>query len=237
MSPSQDQPERQPSGRQFAARERAADEPVVTTTSAERYVMSGGRASRLAIKEGDLFLYTNELGQVPGTENSVLGLYYRDTRYLSRYELSDRRPPAGAAQRQRRARLRGHGRADQPRVAHRGRAHAAAGQRARAPHALRLGPAVRAPAGAQLPPARGGARGRPALRRGLRRPLRGARQPAPAAGVAPRPAGERRDAHALVSRARRGDAPDDRALPRPARVHQAGPGPVPSAPRPPATAR
>ena len=88
MSPSQDQPEGQPSGRQFAARERAADEPVVTTTSAERYVMSGGRASRLAIKEGDLFLYTNELGQVPGTENSALGLYYRDTRYLSRYELS-----------------------------------------------------------------------------------------------------------------------------------------------------
>ena len=88
MSRSQDQPERQPSGRQFAARERAADEPVVTTTSAERYVMSGGRASRLAIKEGDLFLYANELGQVPGTENSVLGLYYRDTRHLSRYELS-----------------------------------------------------------------------------------------------------------------------------------------------------
>ena len=25
---------------------------------------------------------------MPGTENSVLGLYYRDTRYLSRYELS-----------------------------------------------------------------------------------------------------------------------------------------------------
>ena len=38
----------------------------MTTTSAERYVMSGGRASRLAIKEGDLFLYTNELGQVAG---------------------------------------------------------------------------------------------------------------------------------------------------------------------------
>ena len=60
----------------------------MTTTSAERYVMGGGRASRLAIKEGDLFLYTNELGQVPGTENSALGLYHRDTRYLSRYELS-----------------------------------------------------------------------------------------------------------------------------------------------------
>ena len=88
MSPSQEQPERQPSGRQPAARDRAADEPVVTTTSAERYVMSGGRASRLAIKEGDLFLYTNELGQVPGTENSALGLYYRDTRYLSRFELT-----------------------------------------------------------------------------------------------------------------------------------------------------
>ena len=83
MSRSQEQPERQPS-----ARERPADEPVVTTTSAERYVMGGGRASRLAIKEGDLFLYTNELGQVPGTENSVLGLYYRDTRYLSRHELT-----------------------------------------------------------------------------------------------------------------------------------------------------
>ncbi len=82
MSSSHEQPERQP------ARERPADEPVVTTTSAERYVMSGGRASRLAVKEGDLFLYTNELGQVPGTENSVLGLYYRDTRHLSRYVLS-----------------------------------------------------------------------------------------------------------------------------------------------------
>lgn len=62
-------------------------EPVVTT-SAERYVMSGGRAERLAVKEGDLFLYTNALGHAPGTENSVLGLYHRDTRYLSRLELT-----------------------------------------------------------------------------------------------------------------------------------------------------
>ena len=83
MSASRERP-----GRQASARERAADEPVVTTTSAERYVMGGGRASLLAIKEGDLFLYTNELGQVPGTENSALGLYYRDTRFLSRYELT-----------------------------------------------------------------------------------------------------------------------------------------------------
>jgi glycogen debranching enzyme len=83
MSASQEQPERQ-----VGARERVPDEPIVATTSAERYVMGGGRASRLAIKEGDLFLYTNELGQVPGTENSALGLYYRDTRFLSRYELT-----------------------------------------------------------------------------------------------------------------------------------------------------
>ena len=62
-------------------------EPVVTT-SAERYVMSGGRAERLAIKEGDLFLYTNALGHAPGAENSVLGLFYRDTRYLSRLEMT-----------------------------------------------------------------------------------------------------------------------------------------------------
>jgi glycogen debranching enzyme len=65
----------------------AGAEPVVTTT-AERYVMSGGRAERLAVKEGDLFLYTNALGQAPGAENSVLGLFFRDTRYLSRLELS-----------------------------------------------------------------------------------------------------------------------------------------------------
>ncbi len=82
MSGSQEQPER-PS----AARDRAVGEPVVTT-SAERYVMSGGRASRLTVKEGDLFLYSDELGQVPGVENSALGLYYRDTRYLSRHELT-----------------------------------------------------------------------------------------------------------------------------------------------------
>ena len=91
MSPSQEQPDRRSGAReraQAAARDRVPDEPIVATTSAERYVMGGGRASRLAIKEGDLFLYTNELGQVPGAENSALGLFYRDTRYLSRYELT-----------------------------------------------------------------------------------------------------------------------------------------------------
>jgi len=83
MCASREQPERPPSPRDRPA---AAD-PVVTTT-AERYVMSGGRAARLAIKEGDLFLYSNELGQVPGAENSALGLFYRDTRHLSRHELT-----------------------------------------------------------------------------------------------------------------------------------------------------
>ena len=38
----------------------AGGEPVVTTT-AERYVMSGGLTPRLAIKEGDLFLYSDAL--------------------------------------------------------------------------------------------------------------------------------------------------------------------------------
>lgn len=88
MSAAREQPERRAAGRQGAPSGRPADEPVVTTTTAERYVMGGGRTSRLAIMEGDLFLYTNELGQVPGAENSALGLYYRDTRYLSRAELT-----------------------------------------------------------------------------------------------------------------------------------------------------
>ena len=59
----------------------------VVTMDAERYVMSGGRVPHLAAKEGDLFLYTNDVGQIPGNENSELGFYYRDTRYLSRLEL------------------------------------------------------------------------------------------------------------------------------------------------------
>jgi len=60
----------------------------VVTTTAERYVMGGGRTPRLAIKEGDLFLYSNELGEIPGAKDSALGLYHRDTRYLSRHELT-----------------------------------------------------------------------------------------------------------------------------------------------------
>src|SRR5665647_3023972 len=85
MTTSPSQPERSSAGQERYAG--AAGEPVVTTT-AERYVMSGRRTPRLAIKEGDLFLYSDALGQAPGSENSVLGLFYHDTRYLSRYELT-----------------------------------------------------------------------------------------------------------------------------------------------------
>ncbi len=59
----------------------------VALTSAERYVMSGGRHAHLAIKEGERFLYTSDVGRIPGGENSEFGLYYRDTRFLSRFEL------------------------------------------------------------------------------------------------------------------------------------------------------
>jgi len=61
-------------------------EPPVTMV-AERYVMSGSRAARLVLKEGELFLYTDQAGHAPGGENSALGLYFRDTRHLSRFEL------------------------------------------------------------------------------------------------------------------------------------------------------
>jgi glycogen debranching enzyme len=91
MSGSSEHPERVVVGHErFSA---AGAEPVATTT-AERYVMSGGAAQRLAVKEGDLFLYSDELGQAAGSENSALGLYFRDTRYLSRFELTiaGRRP-------------------------------------------------------------------------------------------------------------------------------------------------
>jgi glycogen debranching enzyme len=61
-------------------------EPAVTMT-AERYVMGGTRSPRLILKEGDLFLYTNQAGQAAGGENSALGLYFKDTRHLSRLQL------------------------------------------------------------------------------------------------------------------------------------------------------
>ncbi len=65
----------------------AVEHEPLSTMVAERYVMGGSRASRLVLKEGDLFLNTNQAGHVTGGENSVLGLYFRDTRHLSRLEL------------------------------------------------------------------------------------------------------------------------------------------------------
>ncbi len=186
--------------------------------------MGGGRSARLAIKEGDLLLYTDTLGQMPGREDSVLGLYHQDTRYLSRPWLTVGRPPAGAALVHGGARLRPPRRAHQPRGADAGRAHAAAGDRARAPHALRGRPALRAAARAQLPPGRRRARARPALRRRLRRPLRGARPAAAQARHAPRRRSRDGLADARLPRARRGAAPDRRDVhrTRPSRSSRAG---------------
>ncbi len=50
--------------------------------------MSGSRAPCLVIKEGELFLCSDVLGQMDGGESSFLGLYHQDTRFLSRCELS-----------------------------------------------------------------------------------------------------------------------------------------------------
>ena len=68
------------------------ERPVAT--SAERYVMSESRAPRMAIKEGELFLYSDAFGHLPESEHSALGLYFHDTRFLSRLELKlGGRPP------------------------------------------------------------------------------------------------------------------------------------------------
>lgn len=64
------------------------------TVSAERYVMSEPLEQRLVIKEGELFLYTDLEGHIPAAEISPLGLYFRDTRYVSRLEMTiGGRPP------------------------------------------------------------------------------------------------------------------------------------------------
>lgn len=87
--PERSQPSPQPPNGDVAGGERldgVEREPAVTM-AAERYIMSGSRAARLVLKEGELFLYTNQAGHATGAENSPLGLYARDTRHLSRLEL------------------------------------------------------------------------------------------------------------------------------------------------------
>jgi glycogen debranching enzyme len=56
--------------------------------AAERFIMSRPRRRRLVIKEDELFLYTDADGAIPDEGNSPLGLYCRDTRFLSRWELA-----------------------------------------------------------------------------------------------------------------------------------------------------
>ena len=63
--------------------------------AAERFIMSRPRRRRLVIKEDELFLYTDaDALLIPDEDNSPLGLYCRDTRFLSRWEMEvGRRPP------------------------------------------------------------------------------------------------------------------------------------------------
>ncbi|MCL6471264.1 MAG: amylo-alpha-1,6-glucosidase [Firmicutes bacterium] len=46
------------------------------------------REKRLAIKEGDYFLFTDNEGNIPAENTSGLGLYYKDTRFLSNFEFT-----------------------------------------------------------------------------------------------------------------------------------------------------
>ncbi len=67
--------------------------PAVSA-GAERYVMTDTRRRRLVIKEDELFMYTDDEGLIPAAESSPLGLYFRDTRFLSRLEMTiGGRPP------------------------------------------------------------------------------------------------------------------------------------------------
>ncbi|MGO8683697.1 MAG: glycogen debranching N-terminal domain-containing protein [Thermoleophilia bacterium] len=68
------------------------DLPVAAT--AERYVMGERRQRRLVIMENELFLYTDAVGDIARADHTSLGLYFQDTRFLSRLELAiGGRPP------------------------------------------------------------------------------------------------------------------------------------------------
>jgi glycogen debranching enzyme len=106
-------PEKPPKGRSSTAGERRTAQPLPPETeivigderfeslgqasaveAAERYVMTEPRRRRLVIKEDELLMYTDEEGLIPAAESSSLGLYFRDTRFLSRLEMTigGRRP-------------------------------------------------------------------------------------------------------------------------------------------------
>ena len=50
------------------------------------FVLTDHTLSLLATKEGDMFLYADPEGNLRGGELGM-GLYFRDTRFLSRYEM------------------------------------------------------------------------------------------------------------------------------------------------------
>jgi len=64
------------------------DEQAQLLQGAERFVMTVPKQPRLLVKEDELFLFTDQEGHMPATENSPLGLFFRDTRFLSRYEMT-----------------------------------------------------------------------------------------------------------------------------------------------------
>ena len=66
----------------------ALGQDAALTAGAERFVMSETRRPPLVIKEDELFLYADDEGLIPAAENSPLGLYFRDTRFLSRLEMT-----------------------------------------------------------------------------------------------------------------------------------------------------
>ena len=56
--------------------------------------MNETRRRRLVIKENELLMYTDDEGLIPAADDSPLGLYFRDTRFLSRLEMTvGGRPP------------------------------------------------------------------------------------------------------------------------------------------------
>ena len=64
------------------------------TSGAERFVMTEPRRPRLVSMENELLMYTDEEGLIPAAAGSPLGLYFRDTRFLSRLEMTvGGRPP------------------------------------------------------------------------------------------------------------------------------------------------
>ncbi len=93
----------------------ALGEREAPSVGADRFVMSENTRQPLVLKEDELFLYANDEGLIPAADNSPFGLYFRDTRFLSRFDLTvgGRRPVLLVVDRG--ARLPVFGRVHQPR--------------------------------------------------------------------------------------------------------------------------